>query len=646
MARLLVLSGKDKGKTYQFEGDASIGRSSANTVQISGMNVSRHHAKIVWEDDGHHLVNLGARNGLFLNAREVNNDLLQDGDEIGVGPAILLIYRTGNAPAPAGPVTQVVQGSPDVVVSDDVVAGDSMVTAEYAQLLQDHSAQLAEVGDSQAHARLAALHKVGMAINSLLELSQLRNAIAEVVLEQLRAERCVILQVDADGALKPVAAKSVAQTKTSSRDEIQISRRILDLCHVQSKAILSNDVQSDSRFEGSLSIEMSQIGSVLATPLRRPDRKLGVIYVDTLDNTRLFEDDDLRLLTTIAAVAATAIENAQIFTATRVENRNLRAALRSNLQIIGESEAIGKIFDTIAKVGPTDATVLIRGETGTGKELVAKALHDASSRKDRPFIAVNCAELSESLLSSELFGHEKGAFTGAIKQKPGKFELAHGGTLFLDEVGDISSTIQVALLRVLQERQFLRVGGIKQISVDVRIIAATNRDLEELIEERTFRQDLFYRLAVVPLVVPPLRERKEDLALLVHHFLNLFSKRNGKSVRGITPGAMAVLQGYPWPGNVRELQNVVERAVVLSDAEVLTAEDLPQDLKENKFFSEISGKIEEFDLALPEITRWIEKTCIERAILRTTKKVDLAKLLKVSRPTLDKKLKEYQISLD
>ena len=259
--------------------------------------------------------------------------------------------------------------------------------------------------------------------------------------------------------------------------------------------------------------------------------------------------------------------------------KNENAALRDEIssasmfeEIVGSSAPIRTVLQQVARVAPTDSTVLITGDTGTGKELVARAIHKRSARSARPFVAVNCAAVPASLIASELFGHERGAFTGALQRRQGKFELADGGTLFLDEVGELPADTQVVLLRVLQEREFERVGGSRPIRIDVRVIAATNRDLHTAIAERAFRSDLFYRLNVFPVEMPPLHERPTDIPILVEYFVHRLSKRAGKKITGISSKTLDLLQSYPWPGNIRELQNVIERAVIVSDGELLTVD--------------------------------------------------------------------------
>jgi len=326
------------------------------------------------------------------------------------------------------------------------------------------------------------------------------------------------------------------------------------------------------------------------------------------------------------------------------ENLLLRERLHESFNfgsIIGKSAPMRELFATLALVSRSDATVLIQGESGTGKELVANVIHENSPRRGRPFVAVNCAALHENLLESELFGHEKGAFTGATGQHKGRFEQADGGTLFLDEIGDMSLVTQAKILRVLQEGTFERVGGSRTIATDVRTISASHRDLEKLVAEGLFRQDLFFRLNVVTVALPPLRERREDIPLLARHFLQALAQRNRKAIQGFHPSAMAQLVNYDWPGNVRELENVVERAVVLCLGEQVTPADLPPQLAGR---GEVAASVESLAAAGATL-RDMEREMI-RATLRETggNRTRAAQILGIARQTLQNKMKEYDLS--
>jgi DNA-binding NtrC family response regulator len=327
----------------------------------------------------------------------------------------------------------------------------------------------------------------------------------------------------------------------------------------------------------------------------------------------------------------------------RLEREHLEEELerhRINNAIIGTSEPVRRVFDTVERVAPTKASVLITGESGVGKELIADSIHRLSPRKNMPFIKVHCAALAESILESELFGHEKGSFTGATARKRGKFELANGGTLFLDEIGEIDQNIQIKLLRVLQEKRFERVGGEETIEVDIRLVAATNKDLKEEIEKRNFREDLYYRLNVVTIFVPPLRERKDDIPLLINAFSKKFSDENNKPIEGVDEKARSCLFNYDWPGNVRELRNCIESAVVMCKGRFITEEDLPPTIR---------SATEDGWIRIPSGTT-LGKA--EEIIIRETlaaqkgNKSETAKVLSIGRKTLHRKLAEFSIETE
>ncbi|MEJ2024714.1 MAG: sigma-54 dependent transcriptional regulator, partial [Deltaproteobacteria bacterium] len=340
-----------------------------------------------------------------------------------------------------------------------------------------------------------------------------------------------------------------------------------------------------------------------------------------------------------------SMERAMDHTHLKQENRLLKASLGEHFDqqnIIGNSPPMVRLFETIAQVAPSEATVLITGESGTGKELIAGAIHYNSERKEGPFVKVNCAALTETLLESELFGHEKGAFTGAHRRKDGQFSLAHRGSLFLDEVSEMPLSMQVKLLRVIQEREFIRVGGEEVIKVDVRIIAATNKDLAGEIAAGRFREDLFYRLNVVTLLIPSLRQRKDDIPLLAQHFLTSFAAKNRKTIKGFTPRAMARLTAHDWPGNVRELMNAVERMVVLSRSDYVDELDLPPSILEHKDPSNQGESTADFPADLP--LEEVEKASILKTLESTGgNKSEAARRLGITRRTLHKKLKKYGV---
>ncbi len=330
------------------------------------------------------------------------------------------------------------------------------------------------------------------------------------------------------------------------------------------------------------------------------------------------------------------------------QNRLLRQSLQDKYgvhQIIGRSKPMRQVLDLVSRVGPSSSNVLITGESGTGKELIAQALHYSSSRSKGPFVSVNCMALNPGLLESELFGHEKGSFTGAVVKKRGRFEIAHQGTLFLDEIGELAPDLQIKLLRVLQEHKFERVGGEKSVQVDIRLITATNKDLAREVAQGEFREDLFYRLNVVNIHLPPLRERAEDIPLLAANFLHKYSEQNNKQVTGFNSDALQALIAYSWPGNVRQLENVVERSVVLAREQLINYEDLPAELKGESEQFKSAADLLPSEVNLGETLEKIEAALIRRALVRSDfVQVKAADMLGISKSLLQYKLKKYSIS--
>jgi transcriptional regulator with GAF, ATPase, and Fis domain len=428
---------------------------------------------------------------------------------------------------------------------------------------------------------------------------------------------------------------------------IPVGQLKIGLIARERKAHLTNDVENDPRISDHNWARAEKMQSFAGYPLEVEDRVVGIMG---MFSRQALTESTLETLALIADGIAQGIDRKRAEDALKLLKDQLyreNIALRDEVdrasmfdEIVGTSNPLKAVLSRIAKVAPTDSTVLITGETGTGKELVARAIHRRSKRSTRAFISVNCAAMPRDLIASELFGHEKGAFTGATKQRLGRFELAHGGTIFLDEVGELPMETQVALLRVLQEQEFERVGGSQTLRVNVRVIAATNRDLEAAIAAGTFRGDLFYRLNVFPIEIPSLRERKEDIPLLVEYFIDRFARKAGKNIRGINKRTLDLLQSYPWPGNIRELQNVIERSVIVSETENFSVDESwlsrqPIATEQNK------------ELALFKRLPSQEKAIIEAALRESGGRVSgpsgAAVKLGIPGSTLDSKIRSLKI---
>lgn len=424
--------------------------------------------------------------------------------------------------------------------------------------------------------RYRALSEISQVINSYKEIDPLLTKIMDIAVETLSAERGFLVFSDnkKDGYELQVARNISRETID---DLAQASSSIIKSVVTDNRPVLTHDAQVDPRFSGAESVILQQINSVACVPLNLRGQTLGAIYLDSRLDRERFNQETLEFLLAFANQAAIAIENARYYEALLEENRQLQSEvqrLHAFDEIIGSSPRMQDVFNIMGRIMHSDITVLLEGESGTGKELVARALHYNGRRKDRPFVAQFCGNLAESLLESELFGHKKGSFTGAINDKKGLFEYADGGTFFLDEISEISPQIQAKLLRVLQDGEIRRVGETETRKVNVRIISATNHDLFEEVKKGNFREDLFYRLNVIRTKMPPLRERHGDIPLLVKHFLKKFALKQGEKVKKISREALRVLENFQWPGNVRELENCIERAIVLSNGPEILPEDL------------------------------------------------------------------------
>ncbi len=562
--RLSAISGRLKGSVFTIEDlPVVIGRDTTATLCIADASVSRRHSQIEKEDEQFVILDLESLNGTFINDVPVKRRRLEHGDRVRIGDSqFLFLLHDG-----------------------DVHSKSSEVRFDDGQMVSGSTLQFRFNDALYLMARdLSALMKVSTTINAIRGVEELQKTLLELLFEVVPAERGAILLTDPGPQGDPLEFASVfgLDRRRGQDESIKVSRSVTKRVLQHGESLLINNQTESTDFESADSLIADRPGSILCVPLIMLERTLGVIYLDTKEPEAVFDKDHLQLVSAISAITAVAIENARHIEWLVSENQRLIADFNIEHNMVGESQAMRNVLQFVSKVAPTHSTVLLSGESGTGKELVARAIHQNSKRADRPFMAVNCAALAESLLESELFGHEKGSFTGALAMKKGRLEIADGGTVFLDEIGELSLALQVKLLRVLQERDFERVGGTRTIKVDIRLITATNKNLEDAAAAGTFRQDLYYRLNVVGLEMPPLRERQEDIPLLANYFAAKYGEKCNRRITGISTEAQARLLGYDWPGNVRELENAIERAVVLGNTDRILLEDLPESIIESE----------------------------------------------------------------
>jgi Nif-specific regulatory protein len=430
---------------------------------------------------------------------------------------------------------------------------------------------------------LLALHRITKLIGTAVDLDTTLSSILKVLHETMRMQRATLLLLDKLTQRLIIKVSCGLTVEEELRGVYKPNEGVYGKIFQTKAPFVVPDIYSEPLFlnrTGARPQFSKDRLSFLGVPVLVQGKPVGVLSVDRLFGSDVSFDEDVRFLTVLATLIAQFItlheEIERKEARLQEENRSLKAKLHSlhdGHYIIGHSKPMREVYSIIEKIAPSSVTVLLLGESGTGKELVARAVHESGSRRNKPFIKVNCAALPETLLESELFGHERGAFTGAHATRPGRFELANNGTIFLDEIGEMPLSLQAKMLRVLQEKQFERIGGSKTFDVDVRIVAATNVGLEQAVERGTFRADLYYRLNVVPIVLPPLRERMDDIPLLLNHFLSMSNQRNGKKLL-LTSDLLDFLIDYPWPGNVREMQNMVERMVILAEGDRLTLADV------------------------------------------------------------------------
>jgi len=620
----LILQLKDfEVKSYEISKKViKIGRKPSNDVSLSDPFISRDHAEIeALEDGGYELRDLGGENPVKVNGRIISQHRLRDGDKLTMGQS-LLIFKTD---------TPFASASVEMLAAEDLSEKAVEIASLDAKKTMPFSLDEMDTKDvvslQRDHQRLMLLYDFSKAVNSHLEdQDEMLEEIMNAALKTLEAERGFIALVDENtGELACELVRS--ETGSELSEKLEVSRTIVHKVLNEGVSIMTVNAQEDTQFEKAKSIREYNIRSAICAPLLFREEILGVVYLDNRGSVGSFSQDDQMFLIALCHQAGVALGNARLHRRVVQENVWLENTLKPKFQILGEAEKMKRVFDIIKKVAPTNITVLVQGETGTGKELVAKAIHALSPRREFAFVPVNCAAIPKELIESELFGHEKGAFTGATSAREGKFQSAHGGTIFLDEIGDMSLDLQAKVLRILEDRELQRVGGNKSIPVDVRIIAATNKDLAKAVEEGSFREDLFYRLNVVAVMLPTLKERKKDIIPLAEYFI-------AGRVKKISSKAKRLMESYDWPGNVRELRNCVDRAVVLGDGKVIQPEDLPYTFR--KGGQVIPAPLERLD--------HMEEDHIVRVLRYTNwNKSDAARILGITRQTLDNKIKKYKI---
>jgi Nif-specific regulatory protein len=476
-------------------------------------------------------------------------------------------------------------------------------------------------------------------MGSSLELDKALTAILNSLGRALQAEASSLLLLDDNGStlhFKTCTGDKANEVKTMA---LSLGHGIVGWVAKSGRPLLVPDAQNDPRHAREIAQKLDfPCQSIVAAPVKEGGRIIGAVEVINRTDGKPFGESDLTYLVSLSNLISLALQNAKVHTRVKIENAELRQALEVQRPIIGNHTLMREAMDLVRKMAPYDITVLVTGESGTGKELIARAIHQLSPRAKGPFLPVNCSSVPDTLIESELFGHEKGAFTGAISERKGKFELAEGGTLFLDEIGDMSLAAQSKVLRAIEERTFDRVGGSKHITTNTRIVAATNKDLREQVEKNLFREDLFYRLNELCIPLPPLRNRAEDILPLAEHFVQHFSREFGKRIGGVANGARQLLQQYDWPGNVRELRNALKTAVILADGVAICPEHLPLQLRSaarvrHRPRSESNGSLASAErdhiLAILTETEW--------------NKTKAAGVLDISRPTLDAKIKAFDL---
>ena len=645
---------------------ATIGRAPTNQIVVKDERCSRAHAEVFHSAGNWILRDLESRNGTAVGGIMVHGDyVLNPGDVVRIGQSQLAfvhdlakafpdssaVLRNMTIRSPAGSSIAVSAEETTSVLGENEPTTithrrgqtrfSSRPTTKWRRFRRSAGPPRSFAGwHSNWPNRPISIRFAGWHWRGVFEATQI-DAGAVLLLPRVAAEQPA---EPGGGELEIIASRSDSEFPYH-----RVSNFLASTVLREGEAVLGRNIMDDSTLGSRDSKGEIHATSVICAPIRKGPRVTGLIHLYSTNPDRIPDPDDLEFTLAVADTVAVALENlarrqelAENLSQIRDENLQLRERLGVESEIIGNSPAMASVHRELSRAAPSRATVLIRGESGVGKELVARAIHFASPRRKGPFVCLNCAALTESLLESELFGHERGAFTGATERKIGKFEAADTGTLMLDEIGEMSPTIQAKFLRVLEGHPFERVGGATAIKVDVRVIAATNRDLERAVSEGQFRRDLYFRLHVLEITVPALRKRPEDIPILAHYFLQRFNAETGRRIRGFTPAATDQITAYRWPGNVRELKNVVERAVVLTRGEVIDIEDLMlTKLSTAGDTADVAPMASSFEpISLDEVER--------RHILATLQatgwnKSQTANILGIERSTLDRKIRRYEL---
>jgi len=603
------------------EEEITIGRSRQNRVKLLTEQASRRHCRVFKLPTGKFKVeDTNSSNGTYVNGLRVDGKDLVEGDQISIGQATI-VYR---------------EGEPNRAVPPGVPEGGTVpipIQDRNVQILLNTIINAANLEDTDTFLRTA--------MDNIIEIANAERGILFMKQTQPATQGPGAQQVPGGDLFVRIARDEKRRDQT---ELVGMSRSIPQQVFETRKAIYLLDTEQEKDSVQSQSVSIYHLRTVMCAPMRVGEKLLGVLYVDSHAKTREYTATDLALFEAVTNYLALTIENVRASQELKkreeerrkqleAENAMLRQALEKRRHVIGNSAPMKAVYEIVRKVAPTDATVLILGESGTGKEVMAHVIHDLSPRSQQPFVVIDCAAIPETLLESELFGYEKGAFTGATAPKPGKFELAQGGTLFLDEIGELPLSLQVKLLRAIEQRTVTRVGGTEPIRIDSRLVVATNRNLEEASKEGKFRQDLYFRLKVVSVTLPPLRDRGDDINLLSDFLLQEANVANSRTVKGLSEEARRAIQSHRWDGNIRELKHRIEQAVILTNNDYVSIEDL-----------NLSGQTGMFR-SLETARDIFEKGYIVKALARNTHNVThTAKAIGISRQHLQNLIKKHGIT--